>query len=54
VQWLPIDDALRELSYDNARGVLRRGSDMARTLIAAGAGRPAAPPRPISSPSDPS
>jgi 8-oxo-dGTP pyrophosphatase MutT (NUDIX family) len=53
VQWLPIDDALRELSYDNARGVLRRGSDMARTLIAAGAGRPAAPPRPISSPSDP-
>jgi 8-oxo-dGTP pyrophosphatase MutT (NUDIX family) len=52
VQWLPIDDALRELSYDNARGVLRRGSDMARTLIAAGAGRPAALPRPINSTSD--
>ena len=47
VQWLPIDDALRELSYDNARGVLKRGADMARTLVATGTGRPRQPPRPV-------
>lgn len=52
VQWLPLEDALRELSYDNARGVLRRGGDMARTLVATGAGRPHPPPRRISSPSE--
>ena len=39
-RWLPLDQALEELSYDNARSVLRRGADMARTLVAAGRGRP--------------
>lgn len=38
-RWLPLDEALAELSYDNARSVLRRGADMARTLVAAGQGR---------------
>jgi 8-oxo-dGTP pyrophosphatase MutT (NUDIX family) len=38
-QWLPLEEALSELSYENARGVLRRAGDMARTLIAMGAGR---------------
>ena len=35
-----LDKALEVLSYDNARGVLRRGAEMARTLVAVGAGRP--------------
>ncbi len=39
-QWLPLEKALEELSYDNARSVLRRGADMARTLVPAGKGRP--------------
>ncbi len=39
-RWLPLDDALKKLSYDNARGVLKRGGEMARTLIAVGEGRP--------------
>lgn len=39
-QWCAMDEALRVLSYENARGVLRRAGDMARTLVAAGAGRP--------------
>jgi len=47
VRWEPLDKALEVLSYDNARGVLRRGSEMARTLIATGRGRAAARPRPI-------
>ena len=38
-RWCVMDEALRVLSYENARGVLRRGGDMARTLVAAGAGR---------------
>jgi ADP-ribose pyrophosphatase YjhB (NUDIX family) len=38
-RWLPIDEALKKLSYDNARGVLKRGGEMARTLIAVGEGR---------------
>ena len=48
--WCPFEEALNELSYENARGVLRRAGDMARTLIAMGAGRsrlrsaPNAPP----------
>lgn len=44
VRWEPIDTALEVLSYDNARGVLRRGAEMARCLVAVGRGRPA--PRP--------
>jgi len=43
--WWTLEEALRELSYENARGVLRRAGDMARTLIAMGAGR--SRPKPI-------
>jgi 8-oxo-dGTP pyrophosphatase MutT (NUDIX family) len=45
--WHTLEGALAALSYENARGVLRRGGDMARTLVAAGAGRPRAAPRPL-------
>ncbi|MFZ5624041.1 MAG: NUDIX hydrolase [Gemmatimonadota bacterium] len=38
-RWVPLDEALATLSYDNARGVLRRAGEMARTLVATGAGR---------------
>lgn len=41
--WHPYDQAVQTLSYDNARGVLRRAGDMARTLIAVGEGRPRRP-----------
>ncbi len=47
VQWRPLGEALELLSYDNARGVLKRAGEMARTLVAVGAGRsrpPAEPP----------
>jgi 8-oxo-dGTP pyrophosphatase MutT (NUDIX family) len=39
-QWRPLDEALAILSYDNARGVLKRAGEMVRTLVAVGAGRP--------------
>jgi len=39
--WHALEDALETLSYDNARGVLKRASEMVRTLVAVGAGRPA-------------
>ena len=50
-RWLTLEEALELLSYDNARGVLKRAGDMARTLVAMGAGRArtgpvAAPPAP--------
>ncbi len=38
-QWRPLDEALELLSYDNARGVLKRAGEMVRTLVAVGAGR---------------
>jgi len=38
-QWLTLDEALAILSYDNARGVLKRAGEMVRTLVAVGAGR---------------
>jgi 8-oxo-dGTP pyrophosphatase MutT (NUDIX family) len=38
-QWLPLNEALESLSYDNARGVLKRAGEMVRTLVAVGAGR---------------
>src|SRR5438093_7539694 len=38
-QWCPLEEALNLLSYDNARGVLKRAGDMVRTLVAVGAGR---------------
>ncbi|HEY7635153.1 MAG TPA: NUDIX hydrolase [Gemmatimonadales bacterium] len=38
-QWRQLDEALDLLSYDNARGVLKRAGDMVRTLVAVGAGR---------------
>lgn len=46
-RWCTLDEAIRDLSYDNARSALKRAGEMARTLIAVGAGRPHAPPRPI-------
>ena len=43
--WVDLDKALEKLSYDNARGVLRRAGEMTRTLVAVGAGRsPGSPP----------
>jgi 8-oxo-dGTP pyrophosphatase MutT (NUDIX family) len=39
-QWRSLDEALELLSYDNARGVLKRAGEMVRTLVAVGAGRP--------------
>jgi 8-oxo-dGTP pyrophosphatase MutT (NUDIX family) len=38
-QWRPLAEALDLLSYDNARGVLKRAGEMVRTLVAVGAGR---------------
>ena len=38
-QWRPLTEALQLLSYDNARGVLKRAGEMVRTLVAVGAGR---------------
>jgi 8-oxo-dGTP pyrophosphatase MutT (NUDIX family) len=38
-QWRPLSEALDILSYDNARGVLKRAGEMVRTLVAVGAGR---------------
>ncbi len=37
-QWRPLPEALEILSYDNARGVLKRAGEMVRTLVAVGAG----------------
>ena len=39
-RWCVLEEALETLSYDNARGVLKRAGDMVRTLVAVGAGRP--------------
>src|SRR5688500_20399937 len=39
-RWCVLDEARETLSYDNARGVLKRAGDMVRTLVAVGAGRP--------------
>lgn len=39
-RWCNLEEALSALSYDNARGVLKRAGEMVRTLIAVGAGRP--------------
>jgi 8-oxo-dGTP pyrophosphatase MutT (NUDIX family) len=39
-RWLTLEEALDALSYDNARGVLKRAGEMARTLVAVGVGRP--------------
>jgi 8-oxo-dGTP pyrophosphatase MutT (NUDIX family) len=52
-RWLTLEEALEALSYDNARGVLKRAGDMARTLVAVGAGRPHkkhGPPRHVDAP----
>jgi 8-oxo-dGTP pyrophosphatase MutT (NUDIX family) len=45
-RWLTIEEALEQLSYDNARGVLKRAGEMARTLVAMGAGRSRRPMEP--------
>ena len=49
-RWCTLEEALEAISYDNARGVLRRAGEMAHTLVAVGAGRPRQAPRPISPP----
>jgi 8-oxo-dGTP pyrophosphatase MutT (NUDIX family) len=46
-RWCTLEEALEDLSYDNARGVLRRAGDMARTLVAVGAGRSRPSPKSI-------
>jgi 8-oxo-dGTP pyrophosphatase MutT (NUDIX family) len=38
-RWESLDQALGALSYDNARGVLKRAGEMVRTLVATGLGR---------------
>ncbi len=38
-RWLTLEESLKLLSYDNARGVLKRAGEMTRTLVAMGAGR---------------
>ncbi len=47
VRWETLDRSLEVLSYDNARGVLRRGAEMVRAMVAMGAGRPRPKPAPI-------
>lgn len=47
-RWGTYDEAQATLSYDNARGVLRRAGEMVRTLVAVGEGRPARRPPPPS------
>ena len=42
-RWEIFDQALEVLSYDNARGVLKRAGEMVRTLVATGEGRPRPP-----------
>ncbi len=54
VRWELLDKALEVLSYDNARGVLRRAGEMARTLVAVGQGRQRAAPAETLTPSAPS
>jgi 8-oxo-dGTP pyrophosphatase MutT (NUDIX family) len=39
-RWCALDEALQVLSYDNARGVLKRAGEMERALVAIAAGRP--------------
>lgn len=39
-RWCTHEEALEALSYENARGVLKRAGEMVRTLVAVGAGRP--------------
>ena len=39
-RWCVLEEALEVLSYDNARGVLKRAGEMVRTLVAIGKGRP--------------
>ncbi len=48
MRWEHLDRALEVLSYDNARGVLRRGSEMVRAMVAVGEGRPR--PKPVPGP----
>ena len=42
-RWEVLDQALEALSYDNARGVLKRAGELVRTLVATGEGRPRPP-----------
>ena len=49
-RWCTYEEALQTLSYDNARGVLRRAGEMARTLDAVGEGRPSRAETPPAAP----
>jgi 8-oxo-dGTP pyrophosphatase MutT (NUDIX family) len=56
--WLSLEQALEKLSYDNARGALRRAGEMTRTLVAVGPGRsrsddPRPPIEPVATPPAP-
>jgi 8-oxo-dGTP pyrophosphatase MutT (NUDIX family) len=51
-RWLSLDEALELLSYDNARGVLKRAGEMARTLVAVGSGRPRRHSHPAPAPNE--
>ena len=53
VRWETLDRSLEVLSYDNARGVLKRAAEMARTLVAVSRGRPLPAPVPIVPPPAP-
>jgi 8-oxo-dGTP pyrophosphatase MutT (NUDIX family) len=46
-QWFALAEAQETLSYDNARGVLRRAAEMASTLTATATGRSAATVPPV-------
>lgn len=39
-RWCPLEQALETISYDNARGVLRRAAEMVRALAFAGTAEP--------------
>jgi 8-oxo-dGTP pyrophosphatase MutT (NUDIX family) len=45
-RWCSLEESLEVLSYDNARGVLKRAGEMARTLVAVGSGRSASTAEP--------
>jgi len=45
-RWSSLEEALDDVSYENARGVLRRAGEMVQALYAVGEGRPRPRPRP--------
>ncbi len=45
-RWSSLEEAMSEVSYENARGVLTRAGEMVQTLYAVGEGRPRRRPQP--------